>query len=215
MIELKKQSAAISVEAKDTDINFNKPTLKGDKGDKGDNGLDGYSPIVTLTPEEDGTTITVTDKQGTKEAFIANGKDAEGGAGGIVIKSMYVANDFAEGVVASGNCAFDYDFITYKELPDKANIVDIGIWYSEDENEPMEYRGFDLYQNELLGYGNAYISIFSTATDNVTWGGKSVAKGYDEENGKLLTSVNNYLGYIKGFTIYYFEYIEGDTNENA
>lgn len=48
---------------------------KGDKGDKGDPGDDGFSPTATVTQTATGATITVTDKNGTTTANIANGKD--------------------------------------------------------------------------------------------------------------------------------------------
>lgn len=48
---------------------------KGDTGAKGDPGDDGFSPTATVTQTATGATITVTDKNGTTTANIANGKD--------------------------------------------------------------------------------------------------------------------------------------------
>lgn len=46
----------------------------------GGSGADGFSPVVTVTQTEDGTVITITDKDGTTEATIVNGKDGQDGA---------------------------------------------------------------------------------------------------------------------------------------
>lgn len=47
---------------------------KGDKGDKGDNGVDGISPTVELNKVDNTTTLSITDKRGTKTVNILDGE---------------------------------------------------------------------------------------------------------------------------------------------
>lgn len=49
----------------------------------GKDGDDGISPVATVTPNPNGATITVTDKDGTTTAVINNGRDGEDGEDGI------------------------------------------------------------------------------------------------------------------------------------
>lgn len=51
----------------------------GADGHPGENGSDGYSPTANVTQNENGATITVTDKNGTTTATVTNGKDGADG----------------------------------------------------------------------------------------------------------------------------------------
>ena len=54
----------------------------GAKGDPGDKGADGFSPTVQTAPAEDGTTVTITDHEGTKVFTIKNGAKGDKGERG-------------------------------------------------------------------------------------------------------------------------------------
>lgn len=51
----------------------------GSGGSGGTPGADGFSPIATVVPTEDGALITITDKNGTTEVAVCNGKDGAKG----------------------------------------------------------------------------------------------------------------------------------------
>lgn len=51
----------------------------GADGKPGENGADGYSPTANVTQNDNGATITITDKNGTTTATITNGKDGADG----------------------------------------------------------------------------------------------------------------------------------------
>lgn len=48
-------------------------------------GIPGFSPIAKVTQMDDGAVITITDKNGTTEAVIKNGKDSGIGESGVVL----------------------------------------------------------------------------------------------------------------------------------
>lgn len=52
------------------------------KGEPGQNGADGYSPAASVEQSTDGAKITITDKSGTTEAAVKNGKDGANGRDG-------------------------------------------------------------------------------------------------------------------------------------
>ena len=52
------------------------------KGEPGENGADGYSPTASVEQSTDGAKITITDKSGTTEAVVKNGKDGTNGRDG-------------------------------------------------------------------------------------------------------------------------------------
>ena len=52
------------------------------KGEPGQNGADGYSPTASVEQIADGAKITITDKSGTTEAVVKNGKDGANGRDG-------------------------------------------------------------------------------------------------------------------------------------
>lgn len=52
------------------------------KGEPGKNGADGYSPTASVEQSTDGAKITITDKSGTTEAVVKNGKDGANGRDG-------------------------------------------------------------------------------------------------------------------------------------
>lgn len=54
----------------------------GAPGKEGAPGEDGFSPIATVTPTENGATVSITDKTGTTTATITNGQDGAPGAKG-------------------------------------------------------------------------------------------------------------------------------------
>ena len=59
--------------------------LKGEPGEKGEDGspgADGYSPTASVEQIADGAKITITDKSGTTEAVVKNGKDGANGRDG-------------------------------------------------------------------------------------------------------------------------------------
>lgn len=59
--------------------------LKGEPGQNGadgDPGADGYSPTASVEQSTDGVKITITDKSGTTEAQVLNGKDGRDGTDG-------------------------------------------------------------------------------------------------------------------------------------
>ena len=60
--------------------------LKGEPGENGADGApgaDGYSPTASVEQIADGAKITITDKSGTTEAVVKNGKDGENGRDGV------------------------------------------------------------------------------------------------------------------------------------
>lgn len=59
------------------------PGSDGAPGAPGKDGADGYSPTVTLTREADGVVITATNKDGETSEKVYDGKDGEGGGGGV------------------------------------------------------------------------------------------------------------------------------------
>ena len=54
----------------------------GAKGDQGEKGADGFSPTVETAPAEDGTTITITDREGAKVFTVKNGAKGDKGERG-------------------------------------------------------------------------------------------------------------------------------------
>ena len=56
--------------------------LTGPAGQDGAPGRDGFSPTASVTQTEDGAKITITDKSGTTNATITNGKDGTNGTDG-------------------------------------------------------------------------------------------------------------------------------------
>ena len=94
----------------------------GSGGSGGAPGADGFSPIATVVPTEDGALITITDKNGTTEVAVSNGKDGESGAVGKAGKSAYqyaqdggfegTEEEFAEKMASSSGypapCVMDY-----------------------------------------------------------------------------------------------------------
>lgn len=52
------------------------------EGKPGENGADGYSPTASVEQSADGAKITITDKSGTTEAVVKNGKDGANGRDG-------------------------------------------------------------------------------------------------------------------------------------
>lgn len=57
--------------------------VEGGNGEPGKDGADGYSPTATVTQNADGAVITITDKNGTTTATLANGKDGQDGKDGV------------------------------------------------------------------------------------------------------------------------------------
>ena len=51
----------------------------GADGKDGVDGSDGYSPTANVTQNDNGATITITDKNGTTTAIVTNGKDGQNG----------------------------------------------------------------------------------------------------------------------------------------
>lgn len=58
------------------------------KGEKGEAGADGYSPTVTTSKSGKTTTITITDKNGTKTTTINDGEDGVDGKDGVSVSSI-------------------------------------------------------------------------------------------------------------------------------
>lgn len=54
---------------------------QGEQGPAGEDGADGFSPTVDLARTTNGVKITVTNKDGTQEATVYDGKDGTGGSG--------------------------------------------------------------------------------------------------------------------------------------
>lgn len=48
--------------------------MKGDPGDKGD---PGFSPLIDVIESANGHTVTITDKEGIEQFFVANGESVE------------------------------------------------------------------------------------------------------------------------------------------
>ena len=73
--------------------------LKGDKGDKGDSikGDDGISPMVDVSKSGKVTTISITDKYGTKTATINDGADGSNGSNGTSVTVKSVSESTADG----------------------------------------------------------------------------------------------------------------------
>ena len=79
--------------------------LKGDKGDKGDSikgdtgspGADGVSPTVSVSKSGKVTTVSITDKNGTKTATINDGTDGSNGKDGTSVTVKSVSESTADG----------------------------------------------------------------------------------------------------------------------
>ena len=76
--------------------------LKGEKGDKGDSikgdaGADGVSPTVAVSKSGKVTTVSITDKNGTKTATINDGADGSAGKDGTSVTVKSVSESTADG----------------------------------------------------------------------------------------------------------------------
>lgn len=60
----------------------NEPVIDVSIVGSGPPGEDGFSPTVDTEPIENGTRVTITDKDGTHSFDVLNGKDGQGGGGG-------------------------------------------------------------------------------------------------------------------------------------
>lgn len=68
----------------------------GGSGGGGGSGEDGFSPIANVQQMEDGALITITDKNGTTEAFVPNGVDGQDGYTPVKGTDYYTAADKAD-----------------------------------------------------------------------------------------------------------------------
>lgn len=165
---------------------------------KGDKGVDGFSPIITVSPEANGNTLSITDASSpTKTVFIPNGTSK------VTLHSKYYANDTANGIVESGLGSYDAFIETANPLPNNAVVYDVGIWYESNSLPLKEYRGIELYAKGLISSTGFLEIISSAALDESYYGGYGVARLVDENDGTLLTSIKMYDGCTKGFTVYY------------
>lgn len=102
----------------------------GSGGSGGTPGADGFSPIATVVPTEDGALITITDKNGTTEVTVPNGKDGADG------KSAYqyaqdggfegTEEEFAAKLAATDS---DTELVLSDNLLDKSLLTKGGVWY--------------------------------------------------------------------------------------
>jgi hypothetical protein len=63
------------------------PERFGGSSAPGGSGEDGFSPIAKVTQTDTGAVISITDKNGTTSATVANGKDGQPGESGVYILS--------------------------------------------------------------------------------------------------------------------------------
>lgn len=167
-------------------------SLKGEKGDKG------FSPIITVSPETNGNTLSITNENSpTETVFIPNGTSK------VTLHSKYYANDTANGIMESGLGSYDVFIETANPLPNNAVVYDVGIRYESDSLPLKEYRGIDLYTKGLISSIGFLEIISSAALDESYYGGYAVARLVDENDGTLLSSIKMYDGCTKGFTVYY------------
>lgn len=114
-------------------------------GGGGSSGADGFSPIATVTQTENGATISITDKNGTTTAQIANGSTGPTGATGAPGKSAYAyaqdggytgtENEFAQ-KLADQHVSVNAQTLTATQ---KAQVLEnIGAGSSEDIETLME-----------------------------------------------------------------------------
>lgn len=61
-------------ETQTIDVNTDVTFMKGDPGDKGD---PGFSPLIDVVESANGHTVTITDKEGIEQFFVANGESVE------------------------------------------------------------------------------------------------------------------------------------------
>lgn len=66
-------------------------------GGGGGTGQDGFSPLVSFTPQDDGTLLTIVDKNGPKTTLIKNGEDGADGTDGVDGSSVTVATEAITG----------------------------------------------------------------------------------------------------------------------
>lgn len=60
------------------------------------NGADGFSPVVSVTGIEGGHKVTITDKEGEKTFDVMDGKDVQGGGGGVTSWNDLTGKPFGE-----------------------------------------------------------------------------------------------------------------------
>lgn len=258
MIELKKQSTAVSVETDKNDINLKKPTTKGEdgkdgkdgedggyykpfineycdlyftptkpdmpsvpmknirgnrgeKGEAGKDGVDGFSPNVYIGDLENGKTIHIVTKEGTKSFNIYNGKDGADGKAKLTINSKYYANDWVNGVIWSAmySNTGEANFFAIEPLPENAYIVDMSVRW-----EGVDYRLNEMHYNGLL-HPDTVIGIHKKQLLESTFGFYHMGRVYNDYDGIFTTDVQMMGTSAEGFTVYYIECEEGDINENT
>jgi hypothetical protein len=196
-------------------------TIKNRDGQKqhfvfhGEQGEPGYSPIISVSETADGVNLFIKDANGNKNVEIKNGKDGKDGNSQLKIKSKYIANDWTEGAVVSQSLgSYDFQFMMTEELPDNIIPIDIGVWYPlNDGEEPREFRGYELYENNLLAQNIAYINVMKKITFEPSWGYYIVARGFDDADGLIWQDYVYGMYKIAGFTLYYIEATEGETEQ--
>jgi hypothetical protein len=196
-IELTIKNSNINIEGKSSQVDLHKELLKGD---------DGFSPVVEVIETEGGHTVAITDAEGRKEFEVKNGE------GGVAFGSKYVAADYEDGLIAGGMLAqFDLWLETVEAPPEDAIIYDIGIWYGEEGEEPVEYRSSDLYYSGMIS-SEAAINIFPKPKFDDVWHAYCVAIIVSSNIGGFINEdIANYAGKTKGFTYYYMKFNTGST----
>ena len=185
---------------------------RGAKGEDGKDGEDGFSPTVSIGVIENGHQVNINDANGLKSFNVYNGKDGKDGTATITVKSKYYANDWADGCIYPDAYAGNGEIVYFivEPLPDNAYILDISARYNGED-----YRLNTLPYRNLV-HPNSIVDIPKKQVEEPSWGMYVIGRIIDISNsGDYYNDVINSSETVQGFTVYYYECVEGDNNENT
>ena len=132
-------------------------TGKPSRGTVGPQGQDGYSPSASVAQTDTGATITITDKSGTTEVEVKNGKDggkgdtgAQGPAGDDYVLTDADKQEIAADVIANGVEATLGDPISGPTDAQVSSAVDT--WLTEHPEATTTVQDGSVSAQKLAGY---------------------------------------------------------------
>ena len=170
-------------------------SVKGDKGDPGNPGADGISPTVAVSKSGKVTTVSITDKNGTKTATINDGVDGSNGSNGkdgtsVTVKS--VSESTADG--GSNVVTFsDGKTVTIKNgkagTPGKTPVKGTDYFTAEDKAEMVEdvKASMDGIPSYWLTHLTAKIPSINTAMESA---GRNKSAFYFYTDAHRISSAN-------------------------
>lgn len=99
-------------------------------------GEDGYSPIATVTQTDTGAVISITDKSGTTEAVVTNGRDGRDGQDGVSITHSWNGTTLT---ITSASGTSSTDLRGDKGDSGKTPVKGTDYWTDEDKAEIKVY----------------------------------------------------------------------------